>query len=188
MPEYYHASKVPLDLGAALKSTFINPAAPDFQAVDSALRERDKEAILKSLLLTSHIARARPTVFSGVPFALKEIMLERIRRNEFPHRPSRIHCVYVCPSRDNIVAFRELVRKDNDRPHLYLCSLSADTVVFEADMRYVESANPLAPIAEQLDYLTYRSRLYWQGQKSDQPMLELLAPAGSVEIAAIADW
>jgi len=92
---------------------------------------------------------------------------------------------YHCPSKSDIGLFQDMVK---DRPHLYLCSVANGSALFEDDVTYVGSANPLAPIGKQLEYLVQCSRSYWKGHKSDKPVLEVLAPVGSVQITASADW
>jgi len=186
MPEFYHASATPLELGTVLESRLIKKELKfQFDAIASALNEG--QLVLKSLLLADFWHQSgNPTL----GFALKETVLERIRAKEFAERPSRYSCVFLCPTKDDIVRFRETVRKSNDRPHLYLCTVEEGALpdLFEADISFVRSANILAPIQDQVNYLVDCARRYWQGDKSDDPTMELLAPIGAVKIAGMADW
>jgi len=181
--EFYHASRETLEIGAVLESRFVKYLW-QWETVDSALNEPDaviRQAVLKSMLLADrHMGAGKA---APLAFVLKEAILERIRRAEFPDRPSRLKSIFVCPSKSGIVSFQGMV---GDRPHLYLCSIAVHSSLFEADMTYVGLTNPLAPIKKQLEYLIERARLYWQGHKSNEPILEVLAPIGSVKIAASA--
>jgi hypothetical protein len=187
MCEYYHASATPLEPGTVLESRFISKKLKfQFDALASALKE--DHLVLKSLLLADFWHQSgKPTL----AFPLKEAVLEHIRAKEFPQHPSRHHCVFLCPTRDDIVRFREtVVRQNNDRSHLYVCTVEEEAIakLFEADMSFVGSSNVLAPIRDQLGYLVDRARQYWQGRKSDNPAMEVLAPIGAVKVTARADW
>lgn len=182
--EFYHASRTTLEIGTVLESRFIKYLW-QWETVESALDEPDaviRKAVLKSMLLADRYmgkGKKAPLVF-----VLKEVILERIRQAEFPDRLSRLKSIFVCPSKSDIASFQGIVR---DRPHLYLCSIADHSSLFEADMAYVGIANPLAPITKQLEYLIECARFYWQGNKSNEPVLEILAPIGSVKIAASTD-
>ena len=183
--EFYHASTAALEIGAVLESRFVKYLW-QWETVDSALNEPEavvRKAVLKSMLLADRYTGKGKV--APLAFVLKEAILERIRRAEFADRPSRLKSIFVCPSKSDIVSFQGMVK---NRPYLYICSIDDGSSLFEADMVYVETANPLAPITKQLEYLIERARLYWQGHKSNQPMLEVLAPISSVKITASADW
>jgi len=181
--EFYHASRTTLEIGTVLESRFVKYLW-QWETIDSALNEPDamvRKAVLKSMLLADR-ERGKGEL-APLAFVLKEAILERIRRAEFPDRPSRLKSIFVCPSKSDALAFQSNVQ---DRPYLYLCSVVDGTSLFEADMAYVGSANPLAPITKQLEYLIERARFYWQGHRTDEPTLEILAAVGSVKIAASA--
>jgi len=184
MRELFHASTSPLEPGTLLVSRFIREELQfQFHAIASALHEGGP--VLKSLLLSDYWHQfGKPTL----TFAFKETILERIRASEFSDRPSRLSSVFLCPTKDDIVRFREEVRASNDRQYLYVCDAPEATALFEADIAFVRSPDPLAPIDQQIDYLVQKARLYWQGQKSDCPVMEALAPENTVRIAGMVDW
>ena len=56
-------------------------------------------------------------------------------------------------------------------------------------MRAVVAApDPLAPIADQMKILLDNAEVYWQGDDGDKTTSEIIAPPGSVKIAARTDW
>jgi hypothetical protein len=181
----YHLSKNPLDIGTILESQFVKHQF-QWEAVESALGEADNRIpILKSLLLADRfIGKGR----SVLPFVLKEVVLERIRANQFPARPSRLDSIFLCPSMRDAIRFRDQVRQTYDRPHLYLCTVDDLNKGFCADMSWVGNANPLAPMKEQLDHLIKNATSYWQGRQSQNPITEILTPTGIVKVAAQAEW
>ena len=182
--EVYHASKTPLETGTVLEARFIKAQHKyQFDVVEAALNEPEYPLILKTLLL-SDISQNRGKAY--LTFALKETVLERIRRREFPDRPSRYKSIFACPTKADAARFRELIRQGDDRPHLHACSLVGD--FFAGDLNYVARADPFAPIKKQIDYMIERARLYWQGQKSDRPVIECLAEPGAVTVTSLVPW
>jgi hypothetical protein len=71
---------------------------------------------------------------------------------------------------------------------LYVCTVLDDAATFEADMHYVTDGDPRRPIAQQIDYFGQYARSYWQGEKCDTAVVEILAPARSVQVVAEAKW
>jgi hypothetical protein len=185
--EYYHLSRTPLESGLVLEHRFIRPDLRyQFQAIQGALNEppQARATILKTLLLSDFVQS------SGKPhltFAVKETILEHVRVTEFPQRISRYRAIFTVPSREDAVIFRDLLRgQGDDRPHLHICRIDGE--VFTADLQYVSSPNPLAPMLKQVEYLMDRSRLYWDGKHSDTPILECLAEPGTVTVLAPVGW
>ena len=182
--EYYHASRTELPIGTVLESRF-KQYLFQWDVIESALSEPDRNAVLKSLLLADRFLGQGKSV---LPFVLKEVILERIRRSEFSDRPGRMQCTFLTQRKTDMIAFRENICKGDDRPHLYKCSVDLSAPIFEADIHYVGTVNPLSQIGYQLDELAKRARLYWQGHQCDDPLLEILAPVGSVKVTATAKW
>ena len=184
MAEFFHASTTQLEPGTVLVSRFIREQLQfQFHAVASAIDEGGP--VLKSLLLSDYWHQSgKPTL----TFAVKEIILERIRAKDFPERPSRLTSVFLCPTKDDVHRFREEMRADNDRPYLYLCDVPEGTPLFQADIVFVRSVNPLAPIDKQVEDLVERAESYWQGRQSGSPVMEVLAPQNTATIKTIAEW
>jgi hypothetical protein len=153
-----------------------------FRAIESALS--DGLLVLKSLLLAEYVRGFGDA--GHMMFALKESVLEATRRRAFPQCPSRQSSVFCFPTIDDARAFDSTV-EGNDRKHLYRCEIDI-TEPFIADTEFVRSANPVAPIAQQVQFLEEQAQRYWHGDQSDRPILELLAPPGTVKITARTDW
>ena len=186
-PEYYHASRVPLESGLVLEHRFIRPDLKyQFQAIQGALNEppEARATILKTLLLSDFVQNSGK---SRLTFAVKETILEHVRKTEFPQRISRYQAIFTVPTRKDAMMFRELVRRESDdRPHLHICRINGE--VFTADLRYVSSPNLLDPMLKQVEYLIERSRFYWDGKHSDTPILECLAEPDTVTIVEAVTW
>ena len=184
--EYYHASRIPLESGLVLEHRFIKPNLRfQFQAIQGALNEppEARATILKTLLLYDFLHNAGK---SYLTFAVKETILEHVRATEFPQRISRYRAIFTLPTKEDALKFRESVRQTNDRSHLHICRIDGEA--FTADLQYVSSPNPLAPMLKQVEYLMERSRLYWDGKHSDTPILECLAEPGTVTIVEPVTW
>jgi hypothetical protein len=76
---------------------------------------------------------------------------------------------------------------DDERPFLYRCDVSGE-ITFTADVTYVGGAPNLAPMETQIEYATLKAQLYWNGHRSDEPIIEVLAPPGSVTIIEAVNW
>ena len=185
--EYYHSSRTPLESGVILEPRFIRPDLMyQFQAIQGALNEppQARATILKALLLSDFVQNAGKWFLT---FAVKETILEHVRATEFPHRVSRYQAIFTAPTKKDAMLFREMVQREgNDRPHLHICSIDGE--VFTADLQYVGSPNPLAPMLKQVEYLIERGRLYWNGKHSETPILECLAQPGTVTVTAPVTW
>jgi hypothetical protein len=82
-------------------------------------------------------------------------------------------------------AFRVLTK--DQRKLLYTCEIEHDDP-FVADLNFVVTAKLLAPIKDQLTFLESNAQKYWSGVLTDNPIREILAPAGTVKIATSAGW
>ena len=107
---------------------------------------------------------------------LKESVLEIIRACDFPDKPRRLGSVFLCPTLEDAKLYQKFM---GDRPHLYVCDMEGDSHL--ADLGFVQSADPLMPIRQQLDELRGRARRYWSGDKSDNPIMEIIT-SGRVAI------
>jgi len=185
----YHASHNPLEIGTVLDRSQFMQYQFQWDMVCSALLgepEPRNLAVLKALLLTD--------VFIGsgtkqvLPFVLKEVIAEHVRSREFADKPERLKSTFLSPSIEDARRFREMTRQFHDRPYLYECSIPDGTLLFSADAVILNSANSLAQIDEQVEYLTSQARAYWSGDECDNPCAEVLVPLGSVTITAEGSW
>jgi hypothetical protein len=109
----------------------------------------------------------------------RELLLEEIRRQHFPHRPSRLESLFACRSAEEAVAMqREMKCKD-----AALWEVECEDA-FICDMKFAN----IMPIS--LDTLSRRAKeawmvqlhRYWRGEASANPLWECLLPLPVVVI------
>ena len=178
----YHASRGQLEVGAVLESRFAgNVYAYQSRVLASAFSEG--VAVLKSVLLAEVLRSGGKG--DHIRVALREMVTEAVREQYYQDRPSRTTAVFASPSLEAALAFAGVTNQE--RHHLYLCTIE-DSNAFITDADFIRAYDVLAPISEQLGFLTDQAHAYWTAQRSPTPIPEILAQPGSVKITARADW
>lgn len=109
----------------------------------------------------------------------REHVLETIRKDEFPSKPSRLRSVFVCPTFEAAANFRQ---RENRPFHLIyeVRPISEPASIHHGDYNAVQLPNGQKLHAGMMD----QARRYWRGESICQP--EVLFPVG-IEIIGRVD-
>lgn len=177
----FHCSRVDIEPGTALESRiFRHDLLYEYEVLEAALNE--SPATLKALLL-EEVLRTK-NQGRNLQFVLREIIFSRVRVSEFPTLPDRLSSVFVSPTKEDARLFRDGYA--HERALLFECEL--DGLGFLADLSWVRTPSVLLPLEKYLEEILENARHYWRGDHSDEPVLEILAKEGSVQVTARADW
>lgn len=169
----YHLSATPLAAGTVLESRF--GTSPGEQRTYGLIRSALAEgpSVLKSLLLGEALfltmSRSEGPVLY-LPMHLKESVLEQVRISEFPDKPPRLGGVFLCPTLNDMDLFRKTFP---ERQYLYFCKIEGGVQV-TLDLMHVATVDILLPVSDQLRQLMQRARRYWNGDHSDNPIMEIV--------------
>lgn len=109
--------------------------------------------------------------------AIREVIVEMVRLQEFPEYPSRLSCLYAAKSYEDALKWKELFESFN-RKVLQIVKLRVVGNYFEGDGNLLPKEDGL-PFAQKIE----QAREYWNGNiRSEQP--ELLIN-GKIEVVEI---
>ena len=114
-------------------------------------------------------------------FSLREIALEEVRSDKFPHLPSRLHCMFLSPNKDIALKNIETMAKNKDKQGklLQVVAVKLDGYIFKAGKIVVDRE------AKSYNYYKEQAYAYW-GQEvfNDEDIKEILFE-GRAEIVDI---
>ncbi|WP_088011560.1 DUF2441 domain-containing protein [Gottfriedia acidiceleris] len=111
--------------------------------------------------------------------AIREVILEMVRLQEYPEYPSRLSCLYAAKSYEDSLKWKEIFDSFN-RKVLQIVKLRVNGSSFEGDGNLLPKEDGL-PFAKKIE----QAREYWMGNvKNDLP--ELLIN-GKIEVVEIID-
>jgi hypothetical protein len=111
--------------------------------------------------------------------AIREVIVEMVRLQEFPEYPSRLSCLYAAKSYEDVLKWKELFDSYN-RNILQIVKLRVNGNFFEGDGNLLPKEDGI-PFSQKIE----QAREYWQGNvKNEFP--ELLIN-GKIEVVEIID-
>lgn len=181
--DFFHASTTELAPGTVLEHRFslVEQRLNRYEVLEAAYL--DGGGMLKAVAL-AETARARGDLYQ-IQVAVREMVLEHVRRFKFPHLPSRQSCIFGSPSHADALLFRDTVNKD--RQYLYACAVEDNEPPFIGDLRRIPVFWVFGHIL-QVNTMGQFAQEYWSGDQAPNPILEVLAKPGSVKVTARADW
>ena len=115
-----------------------------------------------------------------------EAAFEFVRAREFPERVSRLHCCYYYDSLENakkLFNYDWGWASDEERAHVHLYEIKLeDAQPDRRDMCLYDSAYDAMAERQDVDFVLTNARRYYAGERSAEPVWELLsaAPAQAV--------
>lgn len=105
------------------------------------------------------------------------LILELVRRSDFPDKPSRYRSLFACQEISEVKQFRELLaneRGDDGIRTAPIYEVWNEAPVHRGDMRLLDSDGPILDIYR-------RANLYWSGKSishtnGEEPFWEILIP------------
>jgi hypothetical protein len=99
------------------------------------------------------------TRFNANPFIiLREQILETVRVMHYPHLPSRMQSIFLCPNRESLVQFKNQQGKHADLIH-EVELVNPDLPTFESDWTFYGMSE-----VHNLIQSTQLAHLYWKGE------------------------
>lgn len=111
--------------------------------------------------------------------AIREVIVEMVRLQEYPEYPSRLSCLYATKSYDDALKWKE-VFDSNNRRVLQIVKLRVNGRSFEGDGTLLPKEDGVS-FAEKIE----QARDYWKGNVNNQ-LSELLV-SGKIEVVEIID-
>lgn len=108
--------------------------------------------------------------------ARRELALEQVRLEYFPHLPSRLACLYTSRTLEQARSWAEFFRKAG-RKVFSIVLLAVDGPVFDAD-----ACNCFDGVGDETDLAN--ALRYWQNAPTENPVIETLA-AGTLTVTEI---
>jgi hypothetical protein len=111
--------------------------------------------------------------------AIREVIVEMVRLQEYPHYPSRLSCLYAAKSYDDILKWKAIFDSYN-RKVLQIVKLRVIGNSFEGDGKLLPKEDG-APFSQKIE----QAREYWMGNTKNE-LPELLIN-GKIEVVEIID-
>lgn len=109
--------------------------------------------------------------------AIREVIVEMVRKEEFPHYPSRLSCLYATKSFEEVLKWKALFDSYN-RKVLQIVRIRVIGSSFEGDGNLLPK-NDGVSFSEKIE----QARSYWKGNNSSE-LSELLVD-GTIEVVEI---
>ena len=111
--------------------------------------------------------------------AIREVIVEMVRLQEFPEYPSRISCLYATKSYEDVLKWKELFDSYN-RKVLQIVKLRVNGNSFEGDGNLLPKEDGV-PFSQKIE----QAREYWQGNVKN--VLPELLIDGKIEVVEVID-
>ena len=184
MIDYYHVSRGPVPMGAALESRYFKHGddAMVLRIVQDAASMGPET--LRLLLLTEALIDLKIGSPSSdlLAAAYLEVVYEEIRAAEFPQRPSRLDCVFLLDAEEGAEQFRRASR--NGRGAILICDVEAGEP-FRADMNQIRPPDVHSPDVGR-DRMLEAARAYWGGELASDARPEVLISGRVVVLRQLA--
>ena len=108
--------------------------------------------------------------------ARRELAMEQVRREQFPHLPSRLACLYTSRTFEQARSWAEFFQKIGRKVYSIVI-LEVDGCAFDAD-----ACNCFDGVGDATDL--ENARRYWQNAPTEKPVIETLA-AGTLTVREI---
>jgi hypothetical protein len=105
-------------------------------------------------------------------YIIRELIFERVRKDKFPHAPSRLNCIFVCKTIDGAKSFKSEQGRNLDLIY-EVEPTDVNSRMLETDWSWINSIlnKPLHEIEE-------AARKYWGGEIQNPDKKELLWDCG----------
>lgn len=113
--------------------------------------------------------------------AIKEIALEEVRKEQYPNRPSRLHCMYLSLNEDIALKNAESMFKNKEKNGklFQVVAVKLNGVIFKAGRVYVNRES------KSYEYYKEKAKAYWkQRGLKDEEVKEVLFE-GEAEIVEV---
>lgn len=162
--EGLHVSDNNLELGCRLQAGLRNLIDPHLRVFALAFSKGLHQ--VEQLLFMDQFFWAAQRVESLMPTALAETIFEVVRCERFPHRPSRLDCVFLFPRLSDAQRFIAEYRRG--RGQIFRCRVASGQP-FVADMALRNTlVNLEHPIEDELSRMQERAERYWTGGSPDE--------------------
>ena len=104
---------------------------------------------------------------------IRELIFERVRKNEFPDTPSRLDCIFVCKTLDGAKSFKSGSRRNWDLIY-EVEPTDVNSRRLETDWSWING--PI--INKTIHEIEEDARKYWRGEIQNQDKKELLWDCG----------
>ena len=111
--------------------------------------------------------------------AVRETIAELVRATEFPEKPSRLKCLYVCKTVEEAKKWKENFQK-YDRKILQMVELSSDGDSFTGDAIFLPQIN-----GDSFEKKIAQAREYWSGKLKGELVETLLG--GKIKVERIVE-
>ncbi|GGA26301.1 DUF2441 domain-containing protein [Psychrobacillus lasiicapitis] len=111
--------------------------------------------------------------------AIREVIVEMVRLQEYPQYPSRLSCLYATKTYEDVMKWKELFESYN-RKVLQIVKLQVNGNSFEGDGNLLPKEDGV-PFSQKIE----QAREYWQGNVENE-LSELLID-GKIEVVEIMD-
>ena len=112
--------------------------------------------------------------------AIREVITEMVRLQEYPDYPSRLSCLYAAKTYDDVLKWKELFDSYN-RKVLQIVKLRVKGSYFEGDAALLPKEDGV-PFAQKIA----QAKEYWKGNVKNDDLPELLIN-GEIEVVDIID-
>ena len=109
--------------------------------------------------------------------AIREVIVEMVRLQEYPHYPSRLSCLYVTKSYEDVLKWKAVFESYN-RQILQIVKLRVNGNCFEGDGELLPKDDGIS-FARKIE----QARAYWQGNENNE-LSEILID-GIIEVVEI---
>ena len=109
--------------------------------------------------------------------AVRETITELVRTTDFPDKPSRLKCLYVCKTLEEAYKWKENFQGYN-RKVLQLVELSSDDISFTGDASFLPEVN-----GDSFEKKMAQAKEYWSG-KTEGKLIETLL-GGKIKVERI---
>ncbi|WP_167958018.1 DUF2441 domain-containing protein [Anaerosporobacter faecicola] len=178
--DYYHlVTRIPMEKGQIIDFENGNTnRLYDFWMKREARTEDGKDIfdVLTANKLQEEIGIAYDYVFNQAR-AVRETIMELVRVQLYPERPSRFSCLYVSESLENIGKWKENFESYN-REVLQLVKLRSNIEAFTGDASLLPEIN-----GDSFDKKIQQAKRYWSGERHGE--LEETLLGGRIEVVEI---
>lgn len=161
--KYYHLCSYPLREGSIVEKGNwgrIIQKNPNFQQLS------------KNLRINGRFSSGVIFVDPQDQYIIRELIFEKVRKNEFLHAPSRLNCIFVCKTIDGAKSFRSESRRNFDLIY-EVEPTDVNSQMLETDWSWINSIkNKTIHEVEEV------ARNYWRGKIRDLHKKELLWDCG----------
>lgn len=111
--------------------------------------------------------------------AVRESIVELVRTNSYPHRPSRLSCLYVCETKEKALKWKQNF-ETNNRTVLQLVKVKSNAPAFTGEAMLLPEVN-----GDSFDEKIKQAHRYWSGELLG--VLEETLLGGKIEVIDVVE-